>query len=422
MALLSRAVRNAAAMIRSQEWGDSSIPPNSASAASLRSPGSSAGEQGALAIGAVMACVKALYDDATVLPFKAYRGDRNGPHSPIEHQPSILTEPFGPDLEPQDGVGQIVVSRAMRGNGYCYVVRRDGNGFPAQLLILHPDAVRPRRDVETRQLYYQVGFGRYGSERFDPSDIVHIRGMMLPGSDEGVDMLTYERITFDLAWNVNSYADSFFNSGGSPAGVISVPGPGDRKKAREVKEMWESGHAGTVNAHRPAVMFGGSTWTQLTVTPENAQFLETRRYLREEVCGLFGVPLQRIQAIVDNASQGGGKGLDAIDAGYVKHGLMPTMGPIERAWTRMIPGQARTWAAFDYDEFLRANAETRAAIAQQHRTSAVRTIDEIRAEYGWPPLPDGVGTDPFTPLNSNSSPTGGADNTPKPGSTEGGAA
>jgi HK97 family phage portal protein len=180
--------------------------------------------------------------------------------------------------------------------------------------------------------------------------------------------------------------------------------------------MWEASHSGIANQHRPAVMFGGAKWEPLTVTPENAQFLETRRFLREELCGLYGVPLQRIQAIVDNASQGGGKGLDAIDAQYVRHGLMPTHHGIEEAWNKLIPGGERSWTAFDYDEFLRANAEVRAAVAQSHRVTGIRTIDEIRGtDYGMEPLPDGQGSDPFVPLNSNASPAGGADNAPAPG-------
>lgn len=417
MAILNRAIANARAIVRAQEWGDSSIPPNSAPLG-LRSPGSSAGEAGALAIGTVLACIKAKYDDTSILPFRAYKGDPNGAHQVAKNQPLIVVEPFGPDLDPQEGFAQLVVSKGMRGNSYALIVARDDMGFPTQLLVLHPDSVAPRRDRETRQLYYQIG-----QQRIEAEDIVHVRGLTLPAADAGVDVLTYQRTTFDLAWNVNKYADSFFGAGGSPSGVISVPGSGDRKKAREVREAWENTHGGPVNAHRPAIMFGGATWTQLTVTPENAQFLETRRYLREEICGLYGVPLQRIQAIVDNASQGGGKGLDAIDAGYVKHGLQPDVGGLERAWTRMIPGGQGTWAAFDFDEFLRANAEVRAAVAQQHRVGAIRTIDEIRADYGWPPLPDGVGANPFVPLNSNTtSPTGGADNAPNSGSTEGGAA
>lgn len=410
MALLTRAVANARAIVRAQEWGDSSIPPNSAPLGLRGGQASSAGEAGALAIGTVLACVKALYDDSTVMPFKAFTGDRFGAHQPVRTQPLIVVEPFGPDLDPAEGFGQLVVSKAMRGNAYALVVDRDPDRpeFPTQLFVTHPDAVAPRRDPGTKRLYYTVG-----AQRVDAEDVVHLRGLMMPGADAGVDVLTYQRTTFDLAWNVNTYADALFRNGGSPAGVIAVPGKGDRGKAREVLDAWEGTHGGPMNAHRPAIMFGGATWTQLTITPENAQFLETRRFLREEICGLYSVPLQRIQAIVDNASQGGGKGLDAIDAGYVKHGLMPVHGGLERAWTRMIPGGGSTWAAFYYDEFLRSDAANRALIALQHRTAAIRTIDEIRGQdYGLPPLPNGAGADPQTPLNSN---TGGADNAPAPG-------
>lgn len=411
MALLNRAIRNARAMMRAQEWGDSSIPPNSmATSPSLM--GGAGTEAAALAISTVLSCVKALHDDVTTLPFLSYEGQRYGPHSPIAKQPLIITEPFGPDLEPIDGIGQLVVSRSFRGNAYMYVVNRDPfTGLPTQLMILHPDAVQPTK--KNGQKLFKIG-----QQYFDTTEIIHLTGMMLPGGVSGVDVLTAQRINFDLALKVGQYADGFFGGGGSPAGVISVPGQGDRTKAREVRDAWEAGHSGVLNAHRPAVLFGAATWTPMTVTPENAQFLATRRYLREEICGLFSVPLQRIQAITDNASQGGGKGLDALDAGYVKHGLLPLVTGIENIFSKMLPGQG-SWVGFDLNGFLRANAETRASVAQIHRVTGVRTPDEIRAEEGWEPLPDGKGADPFTPLNSNASPAGGASNAPAPGNTGG---
>jgi HK97 family phage portal protein len=416
VAILNRAVKNARAILRAQEWGDSSIPPNSMPFG-FRGPASSSGEAGALAIGTVLACVKALYDDTNILPFRAYQGDPRGARQQSRVQPLIVAEPFGPDVDPQDGVSQLVVSKAMRGNAYGLIVGRDADNpeYPSQLMVAHPDAVKCRRDPGTNLRYYVIG-----GQRVEASDIVHVRGFTLPGQDVGVDILTYERTTFDLAWSVNQYADGFFGNGGSPSGVISVPGQGDRKRAREVREAFEQAHSGVTNAHRPAVMFGGATWTQLTVSPENAQFLQTRRYLREEICGLFGVPMQRVQAIVENASQGGGKGIDAFDAQYIKHGIMPAVGPLERAWTRMIPGGAGTWVAFDYDEFLRASAEVRSAVALQHRTAGIRTKNEIRAtDYYLPPLPaDQDGDDANAPLNSSSPSTGGADNAPAPGNTD----
>lgn len=414
MALLNRAIRNARAMMRAQEWGDSSIPPNSM-ATSPTLMGGVGTEAAALAISTVLSCVKALSDDVTTLPFLAYEGERYGPHSPIPVQPQILLEPFGPDLDVNDGIGQLVVSRAFRGNAYMYVVSRDPlTGLPTQLMILHPDAVHPVR--KNGQKWFKIGGGQ---EYLDSSEIVHITGMMLPGGVAGVDVLTAQRTNFDLAVKVGQYADGFFGGGGSPAGVISVPGQGDRAKAREVRDAWEAGHSGVLNAHRPAVMFGSATWTPMTVTPENAQFLATRRYLREEICGLFNVPLQRIQAITDNAAQGGGKGLDALDAGYVRHGLLPMVTGIESVFSKMLPGGESSWAGFNMNGFMRANTEVRATVAQIHRVTGVRTQDEIRADEGWAPLPDGMGSNPNAPLNSNASPTGGADNAPPAGSTGG---
>lgn len=409
--ILNRAIRNAAAMMRAAEWGDSSIPPNSATGYGSQTPGTGTGEAGALAISTVLACVKALSDDIQTLPFIAYQGQRlGGARVPLRTQPRVMAEPFGPDLEPAAGIGQLVVSKAMRGNAYMWVVNEDDRtGLPDQFVIMHPDAVVPVRKGGVKQF-------RIGGDYYGPDRVKHIAGMMLPGDVRGVDVVTAQRVNLDLARDVGEYAAGFFGNGGSPVGVISVPGAGDRKKAREVRDTWEASHAGVANAHRPAVMFGGATWQAMTVTPENAQFLETRRFLREEICGWFSVPLMRIQAIVDNASQGGGKGLDAIDAGYVKHGLLPMVSNIETMFSRFLPGDESTWAGFFFDEFLRASAQIRAQVATAHRVGGIRMIDEIRADEGWAPLPNGQGANPFAPLNSNTTtPVGGADNSPAGG-------
>lgn len=408
--ILSRAVRNARAMVRSAgEWGDASIPSPRAGRMAGATPGSL--ENAALGVSTVLTCVKALHDDFKSMPFGAYQGSRRGARTWIANQPRIVAEPFGPDVAPEVGLAQIVTSTAMRGNGYGLVVSTDPEtGMPDQLVVVHPDLVKPTRASDGRKVF------KMGNETLEAHEMVHVPGLMMPGNVAGVDVVTAQRTNLDLAWKVAEYADGFFGGGGSPSGVVSVPGPGNRKKAREVADAWESTHGGVASAHRPAVMFGGATWTQLSVTPENAQFLETRRFMREEICGWFSVPLIRIQAIVDNASQGGGKGLDAIDAGYVKHGLLPLARSIEIVWDRLIPGGDRTWTGFDFEQYLRADAITRANVRRADRVGGIRTIDEMRAEDGLPPLPDGQGANPFTPLNSNTtSPDGGTDNAPTDG-------
>lgn len=408
MNLVNRAVRNFGAMRRAAgEWGDSSIPPNSL--LGVTGSGTIVNESGALAISTVLNCVKVLHNDLGILPFVAYSGDRRGQRKPLDQQPAIVTDPFGPDLPIAAGMGQIVVSYAMRGNAFLFVTAFDSLGFPTQVQVLHPDRVQVRVIDGLKKF-------RIGTETYGPDQVKHITGLMLPGSVEGIDPISYQRVTLGLAGDVNQYGANFFKNGGFPNLVIEAKGLGNRKRAREIQAAWEAGHGGVANAHRPAVIFGDSQVKPIVgIAPENAQFLQTRAFLREEVCGWFGVPLQRIQAITDNASQGGGKGVDAIDHGYVTHTLLAITTAIESVWNQMVPGAQQTWCHFDFDGFLRAAAKERAEIAQMHRVAAVRNPDEIRADEGWQPIPDGRGQDYFTPLNSNASPTGGADNQPGPG-------
>ena len=397
MDLFTRGVRRMAS-IRSgapgNTFGDSSIPPNS-QIMGLTTSGMILTEAGALAISTVMSCVKVLHNDVGIFPFNAYSGDKRGVRKIIPQQPKIVSNPFGPELSLAAGMGQVVVSLALRGNAFLWVDEMDAFGFPTQVSVLHPDLVHVQRNEAGDKIFKirQVEYNR--------NQVKHITGVMLPGAIVGMDPVSYQRVTLGLASDVTTYGANFFRNGGAPSGVISVPGAGDRTAAREVKEAWESGHSGVANAHRPAVLFGGATWSAMSVAPENAQFLQTRGYLREEICGMFGVPLQRVMAIVDNASQGGGKGLDQIDQGYATHTLQPITTAIEAVWNDMIPGNDSTWVMFDFDALLRSVPLERAQIAQIHRLIGIRNRNQIRAVEGWAPIDGPNGEDYNIPFNTN---------------------
>lgn len=413
MALLTRAARNLGLVKNSGAWGDSTIPSNSALGSFGNPDGVVRSERGALAISTVLNCVKVLHNDFGVLPFLAYSGDRQRVRAPIALQPKIVTDPFGPDLDRASGMGQIVSSVALRGNAFMLVTMRDNRGFPTQLRILHPDTVRVTQDKITHAKQYVID-----RKPIPLEDIKHITGMMLPGAVVGIDPVSYQRIAWSLAASVQEYGLNFFVNGGAPGIVLSFPDPGDRALAKEVLASWNAAHQGVFNAQQPAIMFGGGTVSPLSVAPENAQFLQTKDSTREDICGWFGVPLNRIQAgSAANTDQArGGKGLDTEDAGYVKHTLLNIATGIEACWDSMIPGDRGTWTRFDFDEFLRASAAERAAIYQIHRVIDTMNRDEIRAAEGQPPIPDGTGAEFGHPLNSNSTaPGGGADNTVQPG-------
>jgi HK97 family phage portal protein len=395
--LLTRAVRNAGMSLRSANpantFGDSSIPSNSQILGN-GGGGSVVTESGALAIQTVLNCLRVLSDDIGILPFGAYQGEKRGVKSAIVNQPQIVAEPFGPDISPSEGMGQITVSMRLRGNSYLWVVAEDKFGFPMQVATMHPDRVQPGTD-SLGQFFTIAG------KKYRPDQVKHIKGMMLPGATAGIDPVSYMRIALSLASSVAEYGKNFFQNGAALSGVISMPGAGDRDKAREVKEIWEAGHSGVANSHRPAVMFGGAEWKPLSISNENAQFLGTREFSTEELCGWFGVPPQRIMSMSSHASQGGKGGLDTIDQGYATHTLVPITTTIEGVWDRMIPGGQQTFTRFIYEGLLRASALERAQIAQIDRLIGRRNRNELRADEGWSPIDGPNGTDYNIPFNTN---------------------
>jgi hypothetical protein len=130
--------------------GDSSIPPNSAQAASA--PVRLRTRRGAaLGISTVLACVKALYDDQTVLPFWAYTGERQRRAQAAAGAAADRHRAVRPRPRPGAGFGQLVVSTAMRGNAYAASSVATRTPLPDQLLVLHPDSVTAEARQEARQ-------------------------------------------------------------------------------------------------------------------------------------------------------------------------------------------------------------------------------------------------------------------------------
>jgi HK97 family phage portal protein len=248
---------------------------------------------------------------------------------------------------------------------------------------------------------------RINGTDYPKQDFVHLKGAMLPGSVDGLDPVTYQRVTLGLAASMDQFSANLFTNGAVLSGVVEATGASgdtgvDRKRARDIAMQFEARHAGVANAHKVGVLFD-ATWKPLAISPENAQFLASKAFVREEIAGWFGVPLQRLMVITKNASQGGGKGLDSIDQGYATHTLLPLARQIESEWDRMVPGGFGTWTEFDFSGLLRASALERAQIQNLRRVAATATVNENRQDEGLPALSDPRADDPFMPLNSNTS-------------------
>jgi len=375
------------------EWGDSSPPPPGGPV-SGGLPGV-VGTDGALRVATALSCGLAVSEDIGMLPLASFRRPRAGGVVPVAPAPTIVADPFGElagGVSPQTGMAQVVMSLLYRGNAYMRVADRGQGGLPTALFVLSPDAVSCR--LEQGAKVYRVGGSAVPS-----AEIVHILGPSLPGAIVGLSVIEYQRVLFGLGLAIGQYSLGWFERGSSPAGLLRSKRPLNRTQARELRRSFESAHAGVGRSHGVAVLSGDVDYQGLSLKPEDSAWLESMQLVREDICGLFGVPSWRVGIRSGSTSPESGAVLDASGAAYMRHTLLRWTSRLERAWTRMIPGGG-TYAAFDLGAFQRADASTRWRNYVMARTIGAQSINEVRTAEGWEVLDDPAADDPMTPLNS----------------------
>lgn len=396
MSLLRRAVSRGPARrayVPPSSSGDPWAIPSNGSLASYTAAGVPVTEDTAMQLLAVAACVRILSETVAGLPFDAVRM-REAIRETIEPPPVIVADPFGGANNTalpsrRTGLAQLMVSLLLRGNGYAAVLDRDVLLRPRRLQVLHPDRVRCRL-VDGQRRYW------INRSPVDAEDIVHLLGMAYPEAAEGMSVISYARNAIALGLAAEEFGARFFGQGAHLSGVIEVQADMDKTRARQLKEGFEASHSGLQNAHAIGVLSGGAAWKPISVSPEDAQFLGTRAAQNLDIAMLFGIPPHMLGQVDRTTSWG--TGIEQQSLGFLRYTVAPWLGRFEDAWSALLPRPQV--ARFNVDALLRTDTAGRYAVYTQARNIGAMTIDEIRAKEDMPPLPDGVGGDPFAPLNS----------------------
>lgn len=332
-------------------------------------------ESSALQLLSVFACIRVISDAISMLPVDTYRR-RNGIQEAVPN-PTWIDQP-NVDTDRISFIAQTLVSLLLRGNGYWLVIRNP-LGSIVELWNLHPDwvSVRRVRHAQSTREYHLLG------QPFD-GEIVQIPAIMLPGAIKGVDPITAARDAIGLGLASQTFAAKFFAQGATPSGVIQAPGMVTPDQAKELAAGWRSAHAGVGKSNLPAILTGGMSYTPISVTPEQAQFLESRRYTDDQIHELFGLshPFER---------GGGGVKMtyantEMLGTDLVRFTLMPWVARLESALARLLPRPQ--YAKFNLDAFMRADLKTRYEAYQLGLTAGFLTVDEVRDQENMQPIAD----------------------------------
>src|SRR6185369_11174312 len=242
----------------------------------------------------------------------------------------------------------------LRGNGYAFINRLE-SGKIQELLPLHPDVVRTEMKTGFA-LQYQVTTPDGMFQTLKPGEILHLRGLTLNGW-LGISPIAYARESIGLALATEKFGGQLFRNGAKMGGILEHPGKiGDAAYAR-IKETFDAATSGE-NAHKTALLEEGMKFNKVSMTSDDAQFLETRKYQRSEISALFRVPPHMIgdleKATFSNIEQ------QALE--FVQWTLMPWLTRIEKAIRRdlLTPYERKNYEVrFGIAELLRGDAAAR---------------------------------------------------------------
>lgn len=316
----------------------------------------------------------------------------------LASQPGILTNTFG-DMFQFDGMTRTVMSLGIFQEAWWYVLTRDYLQRPTALEVLNPAIVDT--DKEPGAVWYGVGAQK---RRLNSEGVIHIPFMILPGATRALSSIDYAGVNYALALAALEYGQRWFAQGASPSYLLTTEQKLGQDEVKRIAEKFVVEHSGLQAAHLPLVLDSGLKAEKIQATPDEAQYLKTLDYARSVIAAWYGLPSHLMGGANDRGNVWGRtvqeQGFQMND--YTLSGYFVRL---DEAFSSLLP--RGTFAKLDEDAVIRANSADEAKRVLAERTAGTKTINDIHAERGEPPVEGG--DDPLLPLNSNTSNVVGAE-------------
>ena len=335
---------------------------------------------------AVYACVRILAEAVASLPIHVYERTETGKEKKVDHPLYFLLHD-----EPNPEMSSFVFRETLMthlliwGNAYVQIIR-DRSGQVISLYPLLPDKMSVHRD-ESGKLYYKYkrqseenpNFKEKGDAILRAEDVLHVPGLGFDGLI-GYSPIALAKNAIGMTLATENYGASFFKNGANPGGVLEHPGI--LKDPKRVRDSWNAVYNGVTNAHKVAVLEEGMKYTQVGIPPEEAQFLQTRKFQINEIARLYRIPPH----MVGDLEKSSFSNIEQQSLEFVKYTLDPWVVRLEQAFKRslFLPEEKKTYfVKLNVDGLLRGDYQSRMngyAIGRQNgwlSTNDIRELEDL---------------------------------------------
>ncbi len=364
-------------------------PVNSTAGASYRffpggtTSGKAVTERTAMQMTAVYSCVRILAEAVAGLPLHLYRYTSDGGKEKAVGHPLYLLLHDEPNPEMTSFVFRetLMTHLLLWGNAYAQVIR-NGKGEVMALYPLMPNRMTVDRDNAGR-LYYKYQKNSSDAPTMEgspfllkPSDVLHIPGLGFDGL-VGYSPIAMAKNAIGLAIATEEYGAKFFANGATPGGLLEYPGT--VKDPDRIRESWNRGFAGSGNANKVAILEEGMKYTPISISPEQAQFLETRKFQINEIARIFRVPPH----MVGDLEKSSFSNIEQQSLEFVKYTLDPWVVRWEQSLSRAlltVDEKKGFFFKFNVEGLLRGDYQSRMngyATARQNGWMSANDIREL---------------------------------------------
>jgi HK97 family phage portal protein len=344
----------------------------------------------AMRFSTVFACVKVIAEDVAKLPLHLYRRRKDGGKEratdhPLSWLMNTRPNPWMSSFNFREmGTGHL----ALRGNSYSVIERATLGGAVSALIPLHPDRVTVEQQADFA-LKYTLRRPGMDPKTFAEGEVLHVCGMTLDGIT-GLSPIAYQRDTVGLAMAASRFGSKVFANGAKMGGFLMTPAKfKDPKRADTLAADFDDKTSGE-NANKTVVLEEDMKWVKASMTSEDAQYLETRKFQRQEIAGIFRVPPHKIgdleRATFTNIEH---QGME-----YVTDCLMSYLVRWEQAmnYSLLTPKeQGKYYFEFLVDGLLRGDIASRYTAYQTAINDGIMSPNEVRAKENMNPRQDGLG-------------------------------
>lgn len=339
----------------------------------------------ALRVASVYACVRVLSETLAALPLSVYRKTDEGREVATSHPlHAILHDLPNSEMSAMDFRVQLLASLLLQGNSFNEVYRTRG-GEIGEIIPLPADKILVDRSKKTGRLIFELHDGDVRT--INPRRMWRISGLGTNGII-GLSPIGLMRESIGIAMATEEHAARMFSNGAKPGGILEHPSKLSKDAQTALLESWNKAYQGPANVNKVALLQEGMKWHQIGMTAEDAQFIESRKYQRSEIAGIFGVPPHMI-ADLEKATF---SNIEHQSIQFVVFSLLPWMKRIEQSIFRdlLLPSERQDYyAEHNAAGLLRGDSKARSEFYKNLFNIGAMTINDIRRLENY----NGIGED-----------------------------